>query len=358
MNSIYNVTAEINARPNFIYTTGNRAKAFASSQGYVDGFICRLGREEDKAEEILGKPVITLEEAARRDVNVLVVHTVWHTLYDEVCSVLDVGKIFFHNDSYVPTVESCIVCGHDGVFHGRGRFVPFLQERMFLGREQDTAMAFCPTCGTSYSSYRPSDEEIERLYDGYRNEEYVRQRQKYESSYTEEFNRSLSGGDDCSERKNGLSAFLKNNIDFGKISYVLDFGGDKGQFIPDDFSAAKRYVYDISGVETVDGVGRIQDPACLSEYHWDFIMCCHVMEHLPDVQEYFRSIVSCMEIGCYLYVEVPYERLSSMDFAWIHEHINLFGRRAFDYLAEQHGLTVIKSSVHTNIRYLMQRQSV
>lgn len=150
--------------------------------------------------------------------------------------------------------------GGGKVFSGRASFVPFLQERMFEGNSPETKVLYCCNCGSVYSSYRPTDEEICRLYDGYRNDEYVIQRQKYEAYYTYEFNKNLFEGKCCEDRKNGLSNFLKEMLDFSKINSVLDFGGDKGQFIPDELRAADCYVYDISGAEVVEGVGLIKEP--------------------------------------------------------------------------------------------------
>ena len=356
MNELYAAIPSLDGKKNYIYTTGNRAKAFANWYRQTAGFICKLGKEEVCEKKILDKPVITLSEAVAGKVNVLIPHTVWHALYDEVLSFVAPEHIYLHNDSYEHTEESCIVCGEIGILQGRGSFVPFLQERMFLRKPPSTFMVFCPNCGTCYSSYRPNDEEITRLYNGYRNDDYLKQRQKYEPAYTAEFNRSLSGEGNCAERKNGLASFLQDTINLEDVKFVLDFGGDKGQFIPDEFASAKRYVYDISGVNVLDGINRIDDFQQLSEIPWDFIMCCHVMEHLPDIQAYFRQLVSYMRIGTYLYIEVPYERLGNMDFAWIHEHINLFGRNALAKLAEQHGLNVLKTAVHSSIRCLMQRK--
>ena len=140
------------------------------------------------------------------------------------------------------------------------------------------------------------------------------------------------------------------------MSCVLDFGGDKGQFIPDELRHAECYVYDISGTEVLDGIHLIKNPEKLSDYKWDFIMCCHVMEHLPDVQSYFRYLVSLMNDNTYLYVEVPYERPGNVDYVGIHEHINMFGRRAFEMLAVQHGLCMVKMNVNNAISCLFKRK--
>lgn len=110
MNNLYEVTDKIKNKKNYVYTTGNRAKAFASWHNHIDGFVARMGKE-DNLKALLNKPVITLEEAANTNVNVLIVHTAWHALYDEVRSKIKKEHIFFYNDSYTESNEQCLVCG-------------------------------------------------------------------------------------------------------------------------------------------------------------------------------------------------------------------------------------------------------
>ena len=38
---------------------------------------------------------------------------------------------------------------------------------------------------------------------------------------------------------------------------MLDFGGDEGRIIPNEFEKANRYVYDISGNEPLPGIGKL-----------------------------------------------------------------------------------------------------
>ena len=147
-------------------------------------------------------------------------------------------------------------------------------------------------------------------------------------------------------------------VDFNHIKTVLDYGGDRGQFIPDVFPNAKKYVYDISGVKTKKGIVGISDAEELRNCNtsWDLILCNQCMEHLSDVKEYCERLVDCMSKGTFLYIEVPNERsiLNSYTVK-IHEHINMFSRKAFHSLAEQSGLTVVKSTDTSGVRCLFKK---
>ena len=200
MNSLYQLSPQLKGKKNYVYTTGRRAEAFVSCHQQVDGFIFRLSKENADKKTFCNKPIITLNEAAIMGVNVLIVHAFWYVLYEEVCSKIEPENIFFHNENYKASDIKCMICDSKALV-GKADFVPFLQERMFLNNPPETSVVFCPKCGTCYSSYRPTDEEISRLYAGYRNAEYVKQRQKYEADYTEEFNKSLFGGGCLSEKE-------------------------------------------------------------------------------------------------------------------------------------------------------------
>lgn len=132
-------------------------------------------------------------------------------------------------------------------------FADFLFERQFGMQEKATALGHCPNCGFSYSLYRPNDEEMDRLYSGYRDEEYQKQREKYEPNYTKEFNDSLTNPEDGGKkRRDGILQFIQDYVDIGQTGTVLDFGGDRGQFIPEEFVNADKYVYEISGMEVLE----------------------------------------------------------------------------------------------------------
>lgn len=225
--------------------------------------------------------------------------------------------------------DSCLFCLSKNITRRISRFVPFLEERMFLFEPKDTYIVHCNNCDISYSSYRPNDEEMARLYSGYRDENYQKQRQKYEPSYTKEFNENLGhNSSNVISRKKFLESIVKRYVNTDKIKKVLDYGGDSGQFIPDCFSGADKYVYEVSNVPTVDGVKNISEKEIESNPDFDFVMCCHVLEHVTNPIEVIYKLISYCKNDGYIYIEVPYE---TVPFAgnYIHEHINVYRTKTF-----------------------------
>lgn len=360
MQALYGLNDILLNGKNYIFGTGVHALAVTSSfmdMGFpFEGFVS--AHEEDDGSSFLDKPVISLKTAAENGANILITEHSWHRIYELVYMMIPADRIFVHTDNQLLTDIPCIACDHPFTFSGNAFFSDFLKERMFKGNVKDTAIQFCPRCGMYFSAYRPDDDEMDLLYSGYRNEFYQKQRQHYESWYTPEFNKELYAPKDGGvARKKGISDFLKDSIDISSCRKVLDFGGDKGQFIPDEFANADRYVYEISGTETVDGVHMITDRSSLGEFDWDLILCNQVMEHLSDVQSYFAGLVECMNANTYLYIEVPNERIhENIDIRIIHEHINMFSERSFRYLAAKNGIKLIKSVTEdANIRVLLHK---
>lgn len=198
---------------------------------------------------------------------------------------------------------------------------------MFKQNPPATSVIICKNCGLSYSQYRPNDEEMKLLYDGYRGEEYQKQRQKHEPFYTKEFNESL--GFDIKQqnyRKERLFNILKKYFDINSIKNVLDYGGDAGQFIPDQFELAEKYVYEISNVKPINGIKQIKTKETLKTRKYDFIMCTHVLEHVAYPIDIIKEMYDLLEKDGYLYLELPldYYETWDEDLTYIHEHISCY----------------------------------
>jgi hypothetical protein len=91
-------------------------------------------------------------------------------------------------------------------------------------------------------------------------------------------------------RKKSVLDFLKPFLDFGQIKNVLDYGGDKGQYIPDQLSDANKYVYDISGNQTIPNVMLLRTLNSVKQIKWDFILCMHLLEHLSDPLDTLKTL--------------------------------------------------------------------
>ena len=283
----------------------------------------------------------------------------WYLSYENIKEKTSESNIFLFMEGWYEEEEECIVCGRKGQLKKYAEFYPFVTERMFKGEKHKTGLSYCPRCGMTYSTYRPKDDEASQYYWNYRDSEYQKRRQYYEPAYTAEFNAALADPPDGGMlRRKAISDFLDDSVDFDHVETILDYGGDRGQFIPDVFPNATKYVYDISGVETEKGVTGIRSAEELMNcgVSWDLILCNQCMEHLSDIKEYFERLVACMSANTYLYIEVPNERsiLNSYTVK-IHEHINMFSQMAFHILAEQSGLTVVKSTDGSGVRCLLKK---
>lgn len=230
--------------------------------------------------------------------------------------------------------EKCIICGYNHLEKKCAEFVPFLHDRMFhFNGNIHTELVSCPNCNVTYSSYRPTDEEMANLYTGYRDREYQRNRQKYEPEYTVEFNYDLGFNKHAKYiRYFIMEDCIKPYINPAKVQYVLDYGGYAGQYIPPILAYANRFVYDISNVQTEENIKSIKNFMELKDYNWDLIMCCHVLEHVADPMDTLDKIKSLLKTNAYMYIEVPYEDYYKNNYEKvpIHEHINFFKRETFN----------------------------
>lgn len=249
--------------------------------------------------------------------------------------------------------DKCIICGNPHLKYYEAEFVPFLKERMFENNEIQTKLIYCPDCGIYYSSYRPTNKEMELLYKNYRDENYLKQRQKYEPDYTAEFNKKLGYSEINKTIKNNyMQSLLSKYADKNKIKTVLDYGGDSGQNIPSFFKESEKFVYDISGVKPIEGVKAIKDVE-LHNKKWDFIMCNHVLEHVSDPLNIINEITDILADEGLLYIELPNDIPYINSFlnntkkqkVLIHEHMNFFTTKSLYKIFNKDNFIILDSRI-------------
>jgi SAM-dependent methyltransferase len=284
-------------------------------------------------------------------------------------------------------VDKCIICRSDRLRTYDAETSPFIAERIWGAPPSPIKLLECEECEFFFFEARFDDEELRRLYAGYRGGEYQKQRLKFEPDYTEEKNRSIGGEAEVETRNKACESFLVKNADLDRISSVLDYGGGKGQFIVDGLSKAEKYVYEISGETPLDGLVKLNTLEECRRKTYDLILCQHVLEHVPDLHETISNIKSLMRKESLVYIEVPLERpllmrdrlgirrgarrfllaippLASlfraikrkagegselnraMSVCVMHEHINMFTPKALERLVRLGGLEIMK--VETN----------
>lgn len=260
---------------------------------------------------------------------------------------------------------------------------PFLASYAIGGPPGPTRLLECDDCGLRYFEHRLDDSEIARLYGGYRGHRYYSERHHHEPWYTRRANDAI-GGDPgiLSARRDTAGRFLRKHLDVGSFVDVLDFGGDRGQFLPEGIGT-DRFVYDLSDAPPVPGVTRIDETA-MRHRTFDLVLLSHVLEHCSEPRAVLRDVRSLLgSPNSVLYVELPYERarlewlgrgrlytsyldvirrrrrlLTALDFystafrvklgrvpplgfVKLHEHLNFFHERSLRELLGESGFDVV-----------------
>jgi hypothetical protein len=205
----------------------------------------------------------------------------------------------------VRLATTCPACGGNAFRRYPAKVAGFVAERVWNSAPFETRLLRCRDCGTAFYEIRPDDNELARLYAGYRDEAYQRQRQSHEPDYTAECNAVVAGGEEQRIRREHMVSLLVPWIQSESITSVLDFGGDQGQSIPSELSSARRYVHDVSGVEPLPGIESIADVARLREMDFDLVMCCMVLEHVAEPRAIVETLRQIGHAGTLFYFEVP-----------------------------------------------------
>ncbi len=204
---------------------------------------------------------------------------------------------------------ACPCCQHTTFKHYPAHFSDFIRARVFEGKDQSFELLHCQQCGYAFYTYRFSDEELARLYHNYRDSHYQQQRQKYEPYYTAQFNESLGmSAQEIARTQAATAAHLTPFLPTDSASLsLLDYGGDRGQKIPNLPHVTQKYVYDISGLPAVENVQALSWESCQKTAPFDIILCCHVLEHVTDPKKILLQIKQLSKPDSLLYITLPYD---------------------------------------------------
>lgn len=235
---------------------------------------------------------------------------------------------------------NCMICDSSNIDCVDTILSGFLADRIYgkkNGERIPVKLCHCQKCGFAFYDNRLSPEEAGKLYEGYRSEQYQKTRQLYDIWYTPQINKAIGQDKELENRGKYLSGILSEYIP-KKIDAALDFGGDKGQFFPFLPAIPHKYVYDISGVKTIDNVIGFSSIEEAKKRPYDFIMCNHTLEHIGN----FYEILSQMKaLGCadtVFYFEVPFDSPFYHSFA---ENFRFLINPYFSFA------TILKHFIHT-----------
>lgn len=231
-------------------------------------------------------------------------------------------------------------------------------------------MEACRSCTFVQTKHPFGDESLGRLYMDYRSETYNCERIRYEPSYQRIAADVGMGEQEMRARIESLTAWIAARIASGNDFSMLDYGGADGRFLPG--LPGRKYVYEISEVEPVEGIVSIRNESDLGSY--SYIQLAHILEHVPRPLELVRKVSGWLKPGGHLYIEVPQD-FSDKEIAEavggayrgsipVHEHINLYTLKSVTALIESAGLRLVDAEAvflnlgwvqTTNIRALGRR---
>jgi Methyltransferase domain len=206
-------------------------------------------------------------------------------------------------------INSCPCCASTRLQKWPAIVAPFIARYACGTEPQACSLCECLSCTFRFFDLRLTDSEIATLYAGYRGPAYFDARHRHEFWYSETVNAAI--GNDPAEiesRKRNLTKLLSERSE--SIGSVLDYGGDRGQFIP-DYLGTERYVFEISDATPVPGVSRLES---VEGKQFDLVMLAHVLEHCSDPFKFVEELKPLANNRTMFYFEVPFER-SSLRFA-------------------------------------------
>jgi methyltransferase family protein len=146
------------------------------------------------------------------------------------------------------------------------------------------------------------------LYSGYRGEEYFQERHRAEPWYSRRVNDGIaSDPEEIQTRNSAMEAFLRPHINFDELNAVLDYGGDKGQFMP-AMVGRQKFVFELSDAQPVEGVTRIASEAELDGRHFDLTLLLGVLEHCSEPLSVLLKVRALTQgSNSHIAIGVPYE---------------------------------------------------
>ncbi len=201
-------------------------------------------------------------------------------------------------------VSCCVICDGPISRLKRALVAPFLAKRIWNRKPFCVDLVRCGSCGFIFYNPRLDDADLQRLYEGYRSDEYREMRHASEPWYTKEFNEDLASDGHYRSRRAKLAPIFRQHLNGRKIDRVLDYGGDRGDLMSGLFGEAKLFVYDISGAAPTPGVSATDSPA---ECQADLIINSNVLEHVGFPRVMAGEMLAAAPPGGLIFLEVPCE---------------------------------------------------
>jgi hypothetical protein len=292
------------------------------------------------------------------------------------------------------TVDACPCCGSKNLTLLPALVAPFLTSYAVSSPPDNCSLAQCADCSFRFFDSRLTEDEVTKLYSGYRGEVYFQHRHKTEPWYSRKVNDGIARDpEEIEARNSALEKFLQPHLNGSEINSVLDYGGDQGQFIPATLGKEK-FVFELSDAQPVEGVMRIASEAGLDRRRFDLTMLLGVLEHCSDPLSVLLKVRALASgPNSHILIGVPYEwyslagvgagsfyrwyinillkcapllklvdfystvfrvrsyRIPPLGILKCHEHLNFFNEQSMAALLHRAGMDLVASSITQTCTY-------
>ncbi|BDU71016.1 class I SAM-dependent methyltransferase [Mesoterricola silvestris] len=231
-------------------------------------------------------------------------------------------------------VRACLICGTPHLDLAAARIAPFIAERCGLGAPLPPVRAArCPSCDFVFFDHRFDEEEARKLYAGYRDASYNRQRLRHEPYYHVLRELFEEGREATRKARIQDLANLFEGIS-RPFPKVLDYGGERDGWLA-------KGVFPRSSVTSYDLSFDAAPPAPRSQ---DLVLCSNVLEHVSFPLDLLGALKACVKPSGLICLEVPLEHWPGLrDFhargeALLHEHVSFYSPRSVFRLLARAGL--------------------
>ena len=254
-------------------------------------------------------------------------------------------------------INYCICCDSKNVIMHQSYMRQFVVDRMLGNTQKDNelgthcSLIHCQDCDYVGSDVRFSLEEEARYYHNYGSDEWIAHRCRYDGEEIRDIMKAYEVGEYPKNRKSQTGKLLAKHINLGTISNVLDFGGNKGEMIPDELAHTDRYVLETEERSVAEGIKSISKDN--NDLRVDLLICSQTLEHVSDPNGLINYMKKYIRPGGWIYLEVPYERVpTNLEHHGFHEHINCFSGISLTTLALRNNIELVATAMLVPIPHI------
>lgn len=219
---------------------------------------------------------------------------------------------------------------------------PFLSCRDYTVSHETFSLVRCPSCTLVITSPQPKPENLERYY---QSDEYISHSTQTNSFFSAAYR--IARQTNIRRKLRLISANTST-----KPKRLLDFGTGTGEFL----AAAQRRHISVAGVEPASKArhhantltnGAVTQRLDEQTGTFDAITLWHVLEHVPDLNEQFETLVARLEKNGTMFIAVPnHQSLDAKHYGvnWaaydVPRHLWHFTQQSMAQFLKKHGMKI------------------